>query len=169
MKTKNLKSGWKICLKRRAIKIAVCALLPATWISIPEAVLAGPSEQVRSQILAQAQALDKYGPESGFVPTFVNYYETKINHGGVANLRLSTYPNKAYLIVTGCDNDCSDLDVEVHDDQERKIAKDNNDNDNPVAAFASQYGRDYHIQLQMYSCSRNPCVAGAALFELTRP
>jgi hypothetical protein len=169
VKAKYLKSGWKSGVKHRAIKIAACALLPATWISITEAVIAGPREQVRNQIINQAQVLDKFLPGEGIQATFVNYYEASVNHGGVTNLRLSTYPNKAYAIITGCDNDCSDLDVEVHDNQERVVAKDNNDNDHPVAVFASDYGRDYHIQLQMYSCSRNPCVAGAALFELTRP
>lgn len=66
-----------------------------------------------------------------------------------------------YRIVGGCDNECSNLDIELVDSRGGVVASDTRPDDFPVVNFTPQANGSYIVRIMMQACSVAPCYAGA--------
>ena len=68
-----------------------------------------------------------------------------------------------YRAYGACDNDCSDLDMEIYDAAGNLADRDTATNDTPyVQITPTQTGRAY-VRVWLYACSNEPCYAGMRL------
>lgn len=66
-----------------------------------------------------------------------------------------------YRILGGCDNECSNLDIELIDSRGGVVASDMSPNDFPVVNFTPAANGSYIVRVLMQACSVAPCYAGA--------
>ena len=66
-----------------------------------------------------------------------------------------------YRILGGCDNECSNLDIELIDSRGGVVASDMAPDDFPVVNFTPQTNGSYIVRILMQACSVAPCYAGA--------
>lgn len=66
------------------------------------------------------------------------------------------------VVVGVCDQDCSDVDLEVKEGS-KVIGSDDEADDEPVVRIPR--GGRYSIKVSMYRCSSEPCYFGFAVFE----
>jgi hypothetical protein len=70
-----------------------------------------------------------------------------------------------YRVYGACDNDCSDLDMEIYGADGHLADRDVTTNDTPyVQITASQSGRHY-VRIWLYQCSNQPCFIAARVVE----
>lgn len=70
-----------------------------------------------------------------------------------------------YRVYAACDNDCSDLDMEIYGANGRLADRDVATNDTPyVQITPAQSGRAY-VRIWLYQCSNEPCFAAARVVE----
>ncbi len=67
----------------------------------------------------------------------------------------------AYRIIGGCDNECSNLDIELIDARGGVVASDMAPDDAPVVNFTPSANGAYSVRLLMQTCTVAPCYAGA--------
>ncbi|MDX2273975.1 MAG: hypothetical protein NW206_00875 [Hyphomonadaceae bacterium] len=70
-----------------------------------------------------------------------------------------------YRILGGCDNECSNLDIELIDARGGVVASDLAPNDFPVVNFTPAASGSYIVRIMMQSCSVAPCYAGARIMS----
>ena len=70
-----------------------------------------------------------------------------------------------YRVYGACDDDCSDLDMEIYGADGHLADRDVATNDTPyVQITASQSGRHY-VRIWLYQCSNQPCFIAARVVE----
>ncbi|MFN3213430.1 MAG: hypothetical protein ACE37M_10015 [Henriciella sp.] len=75
-------------------------------------------------------------------------------------------PNTGYLIVGVCDRDCSDIDMQIENDDGETLDTDIEDDDAPVLEFRTDADSDhYKLDLDMVSCSADFCFYGIGVFK----
>jgi predicted small lipoprotein YifL len=67
----------------------------------------------------------------------------------------------AYRILGACDNECSNLDIELIDSRGGVVASDLGPNDFPMVSFSPAANGTYIVRLMMQACTVAPCYAGA--------
>jgi hypothetical protein len=71
----------------------------------------------------------------------------------------------SHVVMAVCDEDCSDLDLQLADAAGNEVGSDYELDDVPmVAAEVSRAGR-YRLTVSMASCSIEPCAYGVAVFK----
>lgn len=70
-----------------------------------------------------------------------------------------------YRILGGCDNECSNLDIELIDSRGGVVASDMAPNDFPVVNFTPSASGQYIVRIMMQACSVAPCYAGARVMS----
>lgn len=73
-----------------------------------------------------------------------------------------------YRILGGCDNECSNLDIELVDARGAVVASDLGPNDFPVVNFTPAANGRYIVRVMMQACSVAPCYAGARVMSNAR-
>ena len=69
-----------------------------------------------------------------------------------------------YKLVGVCDENCDDIDMAIYDDKGRLIDEDTLSDDYPIVSLVGARSGRYRIELDMYSCSVEPCYFGFAIF-----
>ena len=69
-----------------------------------------------------------------------------------------------YKLVGVCDEDCSDIDMAIYDGKGRLLDEDVLEDDYPIVDVSVATGGNYKVELDMYSCSVEPCYFGFAIF-----
>lgn len=64
---------------------------------------------------------------------------------------------REYLIYGVCDDDCSDLDINVYDAKGNLVATDEEDDDVPAITVKVTKTADYTIEVAMAACDNDPC------------
>jgi hypothetical protein len=67
----------------------------------------------------------------------------------------------SYRIIGGCDNECTNVDIEVIDDRGGVVASDLQPDDRPVVNFTPARTGTFTVRIMMQACSLAPCFAGA--------
>lgn len=67
---------------------------------------------------------------------------------------------RAYLFQGACDQDCSDVDMEILDPSGRQAAQDVATDDRPVVAVTPARAGDYTVRIWLAQCSVEPCYVG---------
>lgn len=70
-----------------------------------------------------------------------------------------------YRILGGCDNECSNLDIELIDSRGGVVASDLAPNDFPVVNFTPASSGSFIVRIMMQACSVAPCYAGARIMS----
>lgn len=70
-----------------------------------------------------------------------------------------------YKLVGVCDEDCDDIDMAIYDDKGRLLDEDVLDDDFPIVDLTNARSGSYTVELDMYSCSVEPCYFGFAIFK----
>jgi hypothetical protein len=73
-----------------------------------------------------------------------------------------------YRIVSFCDEDCSDIDLYLHDEDGDEIDSDVSTNDVPIISCRPRRSEEYTIEVRMYECSSEPCYFGIGIFGRRR-
>ncbi len=69
-----------------------------------------------------------------------------------------------YAILGVCDNDCSDVDLQLYSGDGTKIAEDLETDDRPVLTIVAQYTGQYRVRVMMPACRVSPCYYGVQVF-----
>lgn len=72
---------------------------------------------------------------------------------------------KAYTFAGACDNDCSDLDIQVMDSAGSKLLEDTETDSFPVVSFTPSAAGLYRVRVIMYACSSAPCSAQLTVMQ----
>jgi len=67
----------------------------------------------------------------------------------------------AYRVLGGCDNECSNVDIEIIDARGGVVASDLQPDDRPVVDFTPARSGVFTIRILMQTCTLAPCFAGA--------
>ncbi|MES1201087.1 MAG: hypothetical protein ABUS57_06520 [Pseudomonadota bacterium] len=67
---------------------------------------------------------------------------------------------KAYIFQGACDQDCSDVDMELLDPRGDKVDDDTDADDRPTIRFAATRAGDYTVRIWLASCQTEPCYVG---------
>ena len=65
-----------------------------------------------------------------------------------------------YVFVGACDQDCTDVDMEILDGRGRQVANDTAADDRPVVGVTPPADGQYTVRIWLASCSREPCYVG---------
>lgn len=79
------------------------------------------------------------------------------DHRWQVNLKGGT----AYRILGGCDNECSNMDMELIDSRGGVVANDMAPDDHPMVNFTPASDGVFTVRLLMQTCTVAPCYAGA--------
>lgn len=69
-----------------------------------------------------------------------------------------------YAVAGVCDQDCSDVDLQVFSSDGSKIGEDMETDDKPVVIFTAAYSGQYRVKVLMPTCSTSPCYYGVQVF-----
>ncbi len=144
---------------KTTVKVAI-ALLSSVVLFAPTAALAGRfTDQVRSQLIQAAAALGLTGYQLSHNP-YINRLGDNSSSPIVLNLRGGT----SYAMVGVCDEDCSDIDLEIYDSNGNLVDSDTTGNDTPVVTVTPRWTDRFYIKVNMASCSTSPCYYGVGVF-----
>ncbi|MEM1271776.1 MAG: hypothetical protein AAGI08_17135 [Bacteroidota bacterium] len=133
-------------------------LLAAPW----QSATAQTAEEYVEQLLVQLDAAADVFEEEGFLPVMA---DGDVLEQGESQLYTVTLEEGiSYLLLGVCDEDCSDLDLELYDGYDNLISEDDMEDDAPVVdVFVKQSG-DFTLKVTMYACSENPCYYGVGVY-----
>jgi hypothetical protein len=115
--------------------------------------------QVEDQLEAVAATLDLSNYTLVYDP-YVDAMETGITH----SLTVVLEGGVDYTIVGVCDQDCSDLDLELFDGNENSIGADYETDDLPVVGVTPAWTSEFTLDVHMSGCSTEPCYYGVGVF-----
>ena len=87
-----------------------------------------------------------------------------LNDGQAERLTVQLDAGTEYLIIGACDNDCSDLDLELYNRTGGMIAQDIQADDIPVLRVEPSRSGSYQVRAIMAECSREPCRYGVGVY-----
>jgi hypothetical protein len=116
--------------------------------------------QVREQLISSAIAAGYSGMELSHEPYTGALYDGR---NTVVDLRL--YGSTTYLIVGACDIDCSDLDLELFDENWNAVDVDLRPSDTPMVTVTPARTAVFHVRTTMAECGASPCAMGFGVFS----
>lgn len=123
-------------------------------------------QHVYDQIIEASRDLGVASRENGLSATVIEYFDGTIDSGEQNQVNIPVYPNRTYAIIAACDQDCTDIDLIVHEQNGNEVVADREIDDLPIVVFQTRSGYTYHFHAEMYQCSTSLCYYGAALYEL---
>jgi len=147
-------------LRSALAALSVLVLSPAAFAK-DEASADFPA-QVRGYLTEQASkhTADGFRQDTS-IPDFVRAIRLE---GGViwqAPLRRGA----TYRVLAVCDNDCSDVDMEVFDAQGGFVGRDVATSDNPYVEFAPSADGPAYVRIWLAACESEPCYVGARVYR----
>jgi hypothetical protein len=95
-------------------------------------------------------------PAAGFSDEIV-----AMQPGGDHRWSINLVGGAAYRIIGACDNECSDVDIELIDAAGTVVASDTLPDDYPIVDHAPSANGAYVVRMIMQRCTAAPCFAGA--------
>jgi hypothetical protein len=95
--------------------------------------------------------------------SFKNYVFGYLDEGGEDTWTFNFPGGNSYDIIAVCDEDCSDVDLEVLDEDGDSVASDYQVDDVAEVSFSTRKGERYTIKVKMYECSAEPCYFGLGI------
>jgi hypothetical protein len=84
--------------------------------------------------------------------------------GGVL-WRINLRRGVAYRVFAVCDNDCSDVDLEVYDDRGAFVGRDIATNDRPFVEITPERDGAHYARIWLAACESEPCYVGARVYR----
>lgn len=115
-------------------------------------------QQVRSQLIDYSPTIEN----GGFRP--VSEQVAWMRQVQYADHRLSLNANSAHLIFAVCDNDCTDIDLELFDESGHLIDEDWDRDDTPIVEVTPAWSGRFTLRVHMAHCGAENCAYGFRLF-----
>jgi len=94
-----------------------------------------------------------------------NYILGRMNDDASDTWSFTLTAGMTYKFWGACDGDCSDLDIELQDDNGNVLESDVLDDDNPIVEYRAKKSGTFKVKVTMASCNTNPCYWGFAIFQ----
>ncbi len=75
--------------------------------------------------------------------------------------RVRLLGGRQYAVLGACDDDCTNVDIELVDSRGGVVQSDVLPDDYPVVIYQPAADGDYYVRLMMRACTTQPCFAGA--------
>lgn len=105
-----------------------------------------------------------FSPVAGLQDQVVGMQPTEVHAW-----RLDLKRGETYRIIAECDNECSDLDMELMDPSGKIVERDTLPDSTPIINIAPPRDSAYTARLVMKTCTMAPCYAAARLYHQTGP
>ena len=79
-------------------------------------------------------------------------------------VRVQLQGGRAYAIAATCDEDCSDVDLELFDPSGNLVSRDLAADDRPVVTATPRWSGTYRVRLTMANCRNEPCRYAVGVF-----
>jgi hypothetical protein len=121
---------------------------------------------------AQEQTVSDY--VRSLVADYADADETLVDGIAVVELELfdeaefifTVNPNKTYYVYGACDDDCYDMDLQAHDEDEIEIDYDAEEGAEPMLIIGpGDAGSELHVIVSLGDCDTDTCVVGFGVYE----
>ena len=140
--------------------LGLAVLAPLALAATPQAAFAQSDVDV---VWTQLQSVRELATDNGY--GLRNYIVGLLDDGESDSWTFPLEAGSTYLITGVCDADCSDLDIEVRDENGTPIVEDATADDVPVVQFQVPSSGRYTVDVRMYSCSTSFCYFGLGIFN----
>jgi hypothetical protein len=147
--------------RTRCSTALVSGVFVALALSVPNIASAQNAwvDQVRTQLVDVALAAGLSDMELTHEPS-----TGRLGVKATTKKRLQLQENRRYEIVGVCDADCSDLDLQLTDENGGVIDTDTADDDQPVVGVTPAWTGVFYVTVSMASCTSSPCYYGLGIF-----
>ena len=121
------------------------------------------ASEYEDQVIVQLEALAVEAEKKGFEVTH-DFVIDDLNGNADESFTLTLEEGVTYLIASVCDQDCSDVDIEIYDENDNLIEVDEESDDVPVVTVSPAWTGEFTINVHMYECSTDPCFYGIGVF-----
>ena len=142
----------------RMLARTITVLLPGI-LAAPGALHAQYQQQVQTQMTQYSQPFLNSGYSS--VTTLVT---GSLSASSNTSHAVSLNGGRRYAIVGVCDNDCHDVDLRLFAPDGNSVASDVALDDHPTLNFTAPVSGEYRLQVDMVTCSHNPCYYRVQVF-----
>ena len=115
--------------------------------------------QVRLQLATAGQAF----AEDGYVLTH-RIFTGSLDNEDSGTVQVELEAGKQYHIMGACDEDCTDLDLQLSDPAGNAVSTDVEEDDLPVVSVRAARSGIYEVEVGMAACSEEPCRFGLGVF-----
>ncbi len=116
-------------------------------------------QQIANQINQAATLVKSQGYSPDRAPMMGS-----LNDDAEESIMVNLNAGTRYAFVGVCDNDCTDVDLQLFGGDGTKIAEDMATDDKPVLQFTATYTGAHRMKVLMPSCNQNPCYYGVQIF-----
>ena len=116
-------------------------------------------QQIANQITQAATLVKSQGYNPDRAPMMGS-----LNDDAEESIMVNLNAGTRYAFVGVCDNDCTDVDLQLFAGDGTKIAEDLDTDDKPVLQFTANYSGAHRMKVLMPSCNQNPCYYGVQIF-----
>jgi hypothetical protein len=92
-------------------------------------------------------------------------FVARLNRGEIAEWRVRLYAGRTYRFVGACDEDCSDVDISVHNRYGVIVGADFAPDDHPTVTLTPVTDEIVTVRVSMAACRSEPCYAGARVLR----
>lgn len=139
--------------------LALVASLTIGWFPSPLTAQNQWEQQVRDQLSGSERLLQ----DSGF-QLVESLRMGRLRRQAMENVVLDFEAGIQYFVVGACDNDCSDLNMELVDASGRIITEDMKKDALPILVHAPEMAGRYTVRVSMAACSSEPCFYGVVTY-----
>ena len=142
-------------------KIA-CGLLAGAAFLVPTIAIADSryEELIPDQLITAARYLGV-----GSYQLFSDPYIDTLTSDGEDRLTFTLTKGATYAIIGVCDEDCSDIDLELYDANGNSISVDRADDDYPIVRVTPAWTGQFSLEVDMYNCSASYCYYGIGIYR----
>jgi len=136
-------------------------LLAGASLLVPTIAIAGSryEDQIRDQLIMAARALGVGNYQ------YQDSYIDRLDDNSEERLTFNLKKGMTYAIVGVCDEDCSDIDLELYDENGNSISVDRGSDDYPIVEVTPARTGQFSLEVDMYSCSASYCYYGISIFS----
>jgi hypothetical protein len=116
-------------------------------------------QQITRQLTNAANAIRSQGYNADRAPI-----TGSLNDDADQSQPITLQGGMRYAIVGVCDQDCTDVDLQIFGPDGSKLDEDLELDDTPVLEFVAPVTGQYRLRVMMPSCNQNPCYWGAQVF-----
>lgn len=134
-------------------------IISAVFLTTPNISLAGKyGDQVKIQLGLVKLAVTSDGWEETHDDKI-----DKMDDGEEDSFSFTLKKGMEYKIISVCDADCSDIDLVLYDENDKKISSDFKDDGLPIVEVAPKWTGEFTLKVKMFSCKTNPCYYGISI------
>ena len=123
----------------------------------------GTSGNYTAQVQGYLDHLETNAMNQGFRRRAAGPVFGSLDRGSRESHEMTVSGGTSYVLFGACDNDCTDVDLRIHDTNGNMIMQDVAADDRPVLLFTARSSGRYRVDVVMASCSANPCRYGVQL------